>query len=72
MLVVLLGAGIATFFLGGGSRLLPRYVLYAFAGSHLGNVERVEDLWSPRLVGALAALAAVPWLVPLAARRRKR
>ena len=52
--------------------LLPRYVLYAYAGSHLGNVERVEDLWSPRLVGALAALAAVPWLVHLAARRRKR
>jgi uncharacterized membrane protein YdjX (TVP38/TMEM64 family) len=43
--------------------LLPRYVLYVYAGTHLGDVENPSDLWSLPLVGALALLAVLPWLV---------
>lgn len=43
--------------------LLPRYLLYVYAGTHLGDVENPDDLWSLPLVGALAVLAVLPWLV---------
>lgn len=43
--------------------LLPRFVLYVYAGTHLGEVENPSDLWSLPLVGALALLAVLPWLV---------
>jgi uncharacterized membrane protein YdjX (TVP38/TMEM64 family) len=43
--------------------LLPRYLLYVYAGSHLEDVRSLNDLWSPPLVGALAALAVLPWLL---------
>lgn len=43
--------------------LLPRYLLYVYAGTHLGDVENPADLWSFPLVGALALLAVLPWLI---------
>ena len=43
--------------------LLPRYLLYVYAGAHLGDVQNPDDLWSPPLVGALAVLAVLPWLI---------
>ncbi|HUM01758.1 MAG TPA: VTT domain-containing protein [Thermoanaerobaculia bacterium] len=43
--------------------LLPRYVLYVYAGAHLGDVENPDDLWSLPLLGALSVLAVLPWLV---------
>ena len=42
--------------------LLPRYLLYAYAGTHLGDVESPDDLFSAPLIGMLAVLALLPWL----------
>ncbi len=52
--------------------LLPRYLLYVYAGTHLGDIESPSDLWSPTLIGALALMAVMPWLVHWAAARLKR
>ena len=52
--------------------LLPRYLLYVYAGAHLGDVQNPDDLWSPPLVGVLAALAVLPWLVKSVLRQMKR
>jgi uncharacterized membrane protein YdjX (TVP38/TMEM64 family) len=53
--------------------LLPRYVLYVYAGDNLGNVQNLNDLFSPYLIGVLAVLAVLPWmlkhLMPLLKRR---
>jgi uncharacterized membrane protein YdjX (TVP38/TMEM64 family) len=51
--------------------LLPRYLLYVYAGAHLGDVQNPDDLWSPPLVGALAVLAVLPWLVKGVLRQMK-
>ena len=51
--------------------LLPRYLLYVYAGAHLGDVQNPDDLWSPPLVGALAVLAVLPWLVKGVVRQMK-
>ena len=51
--------------------LLPRFLLYVFAGAYLGEVQNPDDLWSPPLVGALAALAVLPWLFKGVLRRTK-
>jgi uncharacterized membrane protein YdjX (TVP38/TMEM64 family) len=43
--------------------LLPRYLLYVYAGTHLGDVQDPEDLFSPSLTGSLALLALLPWIL---------
>jgi uncharacterized membrane protein YdjX (TVP38/TMEM64 family) len=43
--------------------LLPRYVLYVYAGTHLGDVQNPDDLLSPALIAVLALLAVMPWIV---------
>jgi uncharacterized membrane protein YdjX (TVP38/TMEM64 family) len=52
--------------------LMPRYLLYVYAGSHLGDLRSPGDLWSPRLVGVLSFLAVVPWAVHWALQRWRR
>ncbi len=52
--------------------LLPRYLLYVYAGTHLGEVENPADLWSLPLVGVLALLAVLPWLIKGVLGRTKR
>lgn len=51
--------------------LLPRYLIYVYAGAHLGDVQNPNDLWSPPLVGVPAALALLPWLVKSILRQTK-
>lgn len=41
--------------------LLPRYILYVYAGANLGEVRDLNDLLSPSLIGVLAVLALLPW-----------
>jgi len=41
--------------------LLPRYILYVYAGDHLGDVQEINDLFSPYIIGVLAVLALLPW-----------
>ena len=43
--------------------LLPRYLIYVYAGTHLGDIQDPEDLFSPSLTGALALLALLPWIL---------
>ena len=50
----------------------PLSSLYVYAGTHLGDVENPDDLWSLPLVGALAVLAVLPWLVKGVLGRTKR
>jgi uncharacterized membrane protein YdjX (TVP38/TMEM64 family) len=52
--------------------LMPRYLLYVYSGSHLGEVKSPNDLVSPPLIAALSALAVLPWLLKLAAPAIKR
>ena len=53
--------------------LMPRYLLYVYAGTHLGDLQSPRDLWSPRIVVVLSLLAVVPWFVHWALQRwRKR
>lgn len=42
--------------------MLPRYALYAYAGTKLGDVENPRDLLSWRLILVLGLLAVLPWL----------
>jgi len=50
--------------------LVPRYVLYVYAGTHLGDVKDPDDLVSPALIAVLAALGALPWIVRKVVRGR--
>jgi uncharacterized membrane protein YdjX (TVP38/TMEM64 family) len=43
--------------------LLPRYALYVYAGTHLGDVQNPDDLFSRSLIAVLALLAVLPWIV---------
>ena len=43
--------------------LLPRYLLYVYAGTHLGEIRSPADVFSPSLIAVLAALGVFPWLV---------
>jgi uncharacterized membrane protein YdjX (TVP38/TMEM64 family) len=52
--------------------LMPRYLLYVFAGSHLGDVKNPNDLISPPMIAVLSALAILPWILKLAAPGLKR
>ena len=47
----------------------PRYLLYVYAGTHLGDVQDPDDLFSPALIGVLAVLAVLPWATKYVARR---
>jgi uncharacterized membrane protein YdjX (TVP38/TMEM64 family) len=49
--------------------MLPRYVLYVYAGTHLGDVQDPDDLFSPTLIGVLAVLAVLPWVLKRIMRR---
>ena len=49
--------------------MLPRYLLYVYAGTHLGNVQDPDDLFSPSLIGVLAVLAVLPWALKHVMRR---
>ncbi len=51
--------------------LLPRYLLYVYAGDNLGDVQNPDDLISPTLIGVLALLAVLPWALKWAAPRIK-
>ena len=52
--------------------LIPRFLLYVYAGTHLGDLQSPKDLWSPRLVAVLSLLAVVPWLVHWGVQRWRR
>ena len=52
--------------------LLPRYLLYVYAGTHLGEIQNPGDLWSPSLIGAFSLLGLVPWLTHRATARLNR
>jgi uncharacterized membrane protein YdjX (TVP38/TMEM64 family) len=43
--------------------LLPRHLLYVYAGLYLGDIQDPDDLLSPPLLGALALLAVLPWIL---------
>jgi uncharacterized membrane protein YdjX (TVP38/TMEM64 family) len=43
--------------------LLPRHLLYVYAGLHLGDLQDPDDLLSAPLVAALALLALLPWVL---------
>ncbi len=43
--------------------LLPRQFLYVYAGLHLGDLRDPDDLLSPALIGVLALLAILPWVL---------
>ena len=49
--------------------MLPRYLLYVYGGTHLGEVRDPDDLLSPSLIGVLAVLAVIPWALKRAAPR---
>lgn len=52
--------------------MLPGTFVYVYAGSTLGQVRKVEELWTIEVMLALAAMALVPWLLKaLEARLRK-
>ncbi len=51
--------------------LLPRHLLYVYAGMHLGDLQDPDDLYSPALIGVLAALALLPWVLKWTAPRMK-
>ena len=52
--------------------LMPRYLLYVYAGTHLGDLQSPGDLWSPKLIGVLSVLAVVPWVVHWTVRQWRR
>ncbi len=52
--------------------LLPRYLLYVYAGTHLGEVRSPSDVLSPSMIGVLAVLAVLPWFLKWAAPKIKR
>ncbi len=52
--------------------LMPRYLLYVYAGTHLGDVRSPSDIFSPSLIAVLGLLGIFPWVVKWAAPRIKR
>ena len=59
-----------TFFWTSFVGMLPGTMLYVNVGAAASTVGQVDDLYSPRIVAALFALAALPWLIQRLARRR--
>lgn len=51
--------------------LLPRYLLYVYAGAHLGDVQDPDDLFSPSVIAVLALLAVLPWIIKRVVRPTK-
>jgi uncharacterized membrane protein YdjX (TVP38/TMEM64 family) len=49
--------------------LLPRYLLYVYAGTHLGDIKSPSDVFSPSLIAVLGVLGVFPWLVKWAVPR---
>jgi uncharacterized membrane protein YdjX (TVP38/TMEM64 family) len=49
--------------------MFPRYLLYVYTGTHLGDVQDPDDLFSPALIGVLAVLAVLPWALKHVMRR---
>lgn len=43
--------------------MLPGTAVYVYAGSTLGQVQSVEELWTMEVMLALAAMALLPWLL---------
>lgn len=41
--------------------MLPGAAAYCYAGTQLAAIERLEDILSPRLIGAFVVLALLPW-----------
>ena len=52
--------------------LMPRYLLYVYAGTHLGDLESPGDLWSPKLIATLSFLGVLPWILHRALPHMKR
>jgi len=51
--------------------MFPRYLLYVYAGTQLGDVQELEDLYSPILVAVLTLLALLPWFLRFLVASRK-
>jgi uncharacterized membrane protein YdjX (TVP38/TMEM64 family) len=49
----------------------PRYLLYVYAGTQLGDVQDLEDFFSPSLIGVLTLLAVLPWALKQMMRKIK-
>jgi uncharacterized membrane protein YdjX (TVP38/TMEM64 family) len=52
--------------------MLPGSAVYVYAGTVLGQVKQWQDLFTPALVWAFVALAALPWLARWCSRRYAR
>ncbi|HUP09058.1 MAG TPA: VTT domain-containing protein [Caldimonas sp.] len=61
-----------TFWIVTQAGTLPATLVYANAGTELGRLTSLGDVFSPRVLASLALLAAMPWLGRLAVRRWRR
>lgn len=43
--------------------MLPGTAVYVYAGSALGQVKKVEELWTVEVIAALVAMALLPWVI---------
>lgn len=43
--------------------MLPGTAVYVYAGSTLGQIQKVEELWTMEVVLALSAMALLPWVI---------
>jgi uncharacterized membrane protein YdjX (TVP38/TMEM64 family) len=62
---------VRTFWWASQLGMLPMTALYAYAGTVLGTIERPQDVASPGLVAAFAAMAVLPVLLGRVLRRTK-
>ena len=74
LLMALTPIATATFYGVSQLGMLPATIVYVYAGSRLAQIERLADVASPALIGALVALGLLPLLMrkladALAARR---
>jgi len=67
-----LGVRTATFFWTGLLGMLPATVAYVNAGQQLGQLQSLQDLLSPAVLGALLVLAVLPLLMQHAVRGLRR